>query len=105
MHSFTDDNLPTDVQEEITPLLSVACYRQFVVPMLIKIFKVHDHHIRMVLLQYFTHYAHLIDPEILECVIFPQVINEPRRKKTGLRGFRPGPTQTGLYSHCKRLKA
>ena len=22
---------------------------------------------------------------------------EPRREKTGLRGFRPGPTQTGLY--------
>ena len=25
--------------------------------------------------------------------------NEPRSEKTGLRGFRPGPTQTGLYSH------
>ena len=24
---------------------------------------------------------------------------EPRCKKTGLRGFRPGPTQTGLYNH------
>ena len=24
--------------------------------------------------------------------------NEPRCEKTGLRGFRPGPTQTGLYS-------
>ena len=24
---------------------------------------------------------------------------EPRCEKTGLRGFRPGPTQTGLYSH------
>ena len=24
---------------------------------------------------------------------------EPRREKTGLRGFRPGATQTGLYSH------
>ena len=28
---------------------------------------------------------------------------EPRRKKTGLRGFRPGPTQIGLYSHRSRL--
>ena len=28
-----------------------------------------------------------------------RLINEPRCKKTGLRGFRPGPTQTGLYSH------
>ena len=26
-------------------------------------------------------------------------LNEPRSEKTGLRGFRPGPTQTGLYSH------
>ena len=24
---------------------------------------------------------------------------EPRCEKTGRRGFRPGPTQTGLYSH------
>ena len=26
-------------------------------------------------------------------------IYEPRCEKTGLRGFRPGPTQTRLYSH------
>ena len=32
-------------------------------------------------------------------------INEPRREKTGLRGFRPGPTQTGLYSLRKVLEA
>ena len=25
--------------------------------------------------------------------------NEPRCEKTGFQGFRPGPTQTGLYSH------
>ena len=25
--------------------------------------------------------------------------NEPPSEKTGLRGFRPGLTQTGLYSH------
>ena len=32
-------------------------------------------------------------------------INEPRCEKTGLRGFRPGPTQTGLYSHRRWLEA
>ena len=32
-------------------------------------------------------------------------INEPRCEKTGLRGFRPGPTQTGLCSHRRRLEA
>ena len=31
--------------------------------------------------------------------------NEPRCEKTGLRGFRPGPTQTGLYSHRRWLGA
>ena len=29
----------------------------------------------------------------------------PRREKTGLRGFRPGLTQTNLYSHRSRLEA
>ena len=32
-------------------------------------------------------------------------LNEPRREKTGLRGFRPGPTQTDLYSHRSGLEA
>ena len=31
-------------------------------------------------------------------------IFEPR-EKTGLRGFRPGSTQTGLYSHRRPLEA
>ena len=30
---------------------------------------------------------------------------EPRCEKTGLRGFRPGSTQPGLYSHGKWLEA
>ena len=30
---------------------------------------------------------------------------EPRCEKTGLRGFRPGPTQTGLYNHTRWLEA
>ena len=33
------------------------------------------------------------------------IINEPRSEKTGLRGFRPGPTQTGLYNHTRWLEA
>ena len=31
--------------------------------------------------------------------------HEPCCEKTGLRGFRPGPTQTGLYSHTRWLEA
>ena len=30
---------------------------------------------------------------------------EPRCEKTGLREFRLGPTQTGLYSHKRWLEA
>ena len=30
---------------------------------------------------------------------------EPRSEKTGLRGFRPGPTQTGLCSYRGYLEA
>ena len=30
---------------------------------------------------------------------------EPRHEKTGLRGFRPGLTQTDLYSHRSRIEA
>ena len=30
---------------------------------------------------------------------------EPPCEQTGLRGFRPGPTQTGLYSHRRWLEA
>ena len=33
------------------------------------------------------------------------VRNEPRREKTGLREFRPGLTQTGLYKLRKELEA
>ena len=33
------------------------------------------------------------------------VIIEPRCEKTGLRGFRPGPTQTELYNHRPWLEA
>ena len=31
--------------------------------------------------------------------------HEPRCEKTGLRGFRPGPTLTGLYNHTRWLEA
>ena len=33
------------------------------------------------------------------------LLYEPRSEKTGLRGFRPGLTQTGLYSRKRWLEA
>ena len=38
-------------------------------------------------------------------VMISQLSYEPRREKTGLRGFRPGPTQTDLYKLRKELEA
>ena len=35
----------------------------------------------------------------------PSPLYEPRCEKTDLLGFRPGPTQTGLYSHRRWLEA
>ena len=42
---------------------------------------------------------------VLHVELTERSINEPRSEKTGLRGFRPGPTQTGLYSHRRWLEA
>ena len=38
---------------------------------------------------------------LVMCLIYSTTASlyEPRYEKTGLRGFRPGPTQTGLYNH------
>ena len=38
-------------------------------------------------------------------IIFQLSSNEPRREKTGLRGFRPGPTQIRLYNNRRWLEA
>ena len=35
----------------------------------------------------------------------PYYIYEPRIEKTSIRGFRPGPTLTGLYIHNRWLEA
>ena len=41
----------------------------------------------------------LIVPVPDHCLLFTDRLSfEPRFEKTGLRGFRPGPTQTGLYN-------
>ena len=44
---------------------------------------------------------------IFFCVrwLFCTYLSEPRCEKTGLRGFRPGPTQTGLCSYTRSLEA
>ena len=43
--------------------------------------------------------------KIYQTVVASSFTYEPRCEKTGLRGFRPGPTQTGLCSHRRWLEA
>ncbi|KAL3870810.1 hypothetical protein ACJMK2_038850 [Sinanodonta woodiana] len=57
-----------------TPLLNTDNYKRYIVPHLLKIFSVHDIHIRAVLLKYFHAYVELLDKEDLKCIIFPQVL-------------------------------
>ena len=48
----------------------------------------------------------MIAPVPGHCIpVTTTIIFEPRYEKTGLRGFRPGPTQTGLCSHRIWLEA
>ena len=49
--------------------------------------------------------AQVISENIRNAFLYVLSIFEPRCEKTGLRGFRPGPTQTGLCSHRKWLEA
>ena len=49
--------------------------------------------------QYYSHIA------IIDTMLDVEAINEPSHEKTNNLGFRPGQTQTGLYSHRSRLAA
>ena len=44
-------------------------------------------------------------PIFSRSLICELIVYEPRCEKTGLRDFRLGPTQTGLYSHRRWLEA
>ena len=44
-------------------------------------------------------------PNVFSSLAFSIRTYEPRSEKTGLRAFRPGPTQTGLYSYRRWQEA
>ena len=61
------------------------------------------------LIKYISNLIHL---ELFILCLLPSIydikdviLNEPLCEKTGFEGFRPGPTQTGLYILRKRLEA
>ena len=65
---------PYDPSASVNPLLSPALHKEFVVPVLTKIFGVRDMQIRMVLLRHFGLYHRAFSPADLEFEILPLLL-------------------------------
>lgn len=65
-------------------LLSPALFQARVIPVLLRLFAVHEEHVRVVLLSHLEAYVEHFTPEQLRKVILPQV-------RHGRRGLRPEP--------------
>lgn len=66
-------------ESQINGLLSPAVFQAHVSPVLLKLFEVHEEHVRMVLLSHLDAYAELFTQKELKNVILPQV-NMTRRE-------------------------